>query len=256
MASLEGWNSTIELHPQRLGQSRSGVATPEPPNGRRRRVVGADPRRRERCADAGAGRRALSSRGFVTPVSYIGLVIDRMGTGPSTVSVTPISPGVTRPWILLFAVVATVREVVDVVSGAERWQPWLYAVFAGPILIVALARSVRWRSHKIHVHEYGVTVERGLGRRGRTSVAWADIGVVEVQRGLRDRLSGRGQVVLETAAGTWTLGLVRHPLALARVIESAQHDAGAGRNARDEAEAWPVSRAPSGRRHSRFEPVR
>ncbi len=201
-------------------------------------------------------RGASRSRGFVTAVSYIGLVIDRMGTGPSTVSVTPISPGLTRPWILLLAVVATIREIVDVVHGAEHWQPWLYLVLAGPVLVVALARSVRWRSHKIHVHDYGVTVERGLGRRGRSSVAWADITAVDVEQGLRDRLSGRGQVVLETAAGTWPLGLVRHPMALARVIESGQRHAGAGHRARDEGDAWPMSHAPSGRRRPRVEPVR
>ena len=179
-----------------------------------------------------------------------------MGTGPSTVSVTPISPGVTRPWILLLAVVATIREVVDVVHGAGRWQPWLYVVLAGPVLVVALVRTVRWRSHKIHVHDYGVTIERGLGRRGRSSVAWADIAAVEVQQGLRDRLSGRGQVVLETATGTWTLGLVRHPMALARVIESGQHHAGPRSRAQDEQDAWPLSRAPRGRGHPRAEPVR
>ncbi|MGC8498166.1 MAG: PH domain-containing protein [Acidimicrobiales bacterium] len=183
-------------------------------------------------------------------------MIDRMGTGPSTVSVTPISPGVTRPWILLLAVVATIREVVDVVHGAGRWQPWLYAVVAGPVLVVALGRSLRWRSHKIHVHDYGVTVERGLGHRGRSSVAWADIATVEVQQSLRDRLSGRGQVVLETATGTWTLGLVRHPMALARVIESGQHHAGSNRSGRDEGDVWPASPAPRGRRHLRAEPIR
>lgn len=193
---------------------------------------------------------------FVTAVSYIGRVIDRMGTGPSTVSVTPISPGLTRPWILLLAVVATIREVVDVVHGAGRWQPWLYAVLAGPVLVVALVRSVRWRSHKIHVQDYGVTIEAGLGRRRRTSVAWADIAAVEVRQGLRDRLSVRGQVVLETPTGTWTLGLVRHPMALARVISSGQHHASPSRGARDEEDAWPASHAPRGRRHPHAEPVR
>ncbi len=161
----------------------------------------------------------------VTDVSYIEDVFDRAGVEDATVSVTPVSPGVTRPWILLMAVVASTREVVDVVRGLGPWQPWLYLVVAGPVALVAVVRTARWRSHKVHVHAGGITVQAGLGRRTQTTLSWDDIGAVDVERGLHDRLTARGLVVVETATGPWVLGLVRHPLALARVIEAQRHAA-------------------------------
>ena len=64
-----------------------------------------------------------------------------------------------------------------------------------------------------------IVSEGGVARRYRQSVEHGDVHVVRVEQGVRDRVIRRGAIYLETAAGTISLGRVRHPSALVRLIE-------------------------------------
>ncbi len=135
------------------------------------------------------------------------------------VSVTPVSRGVLRPAVLALALAATVRYLVDTVHGLAHFQLMIAVVVVGPPVLVVAARMWRWRSHKIHITSHRVIVEGGVARRIRTGIDLRDVIAVRAVRGLGDRLTARGEVVLETAAGPWVVGRVRHPAALVRLIE-------------------------------------
>ncbi len=136
------------------------------------------------------------------------------------VSVTPVSRGVLRPTVLVFAMAASVRYAADSLHGLDRYQGLLYLLFVGPVLVLVATRVWRWRAQKIHVTSQRLVVEYGATRRVRSSVELRDVIVVRSQRGLGARLSGHGDVVDETVAGPWLVGTIRHPAALVRLIEA------------------------------------
>lgn len=136
------------------------------------------------------------------------------------VSVTPVSRGVVRPAIFVLAMAASVRYAVDSLHGLNRYQSVMDVVFVGPALLLLATRVWRWRAQKIHVTSQRLVVEYGVARRVRSSVELRDVLVVRSQQGLGTRLIGRGDVVVETMAGPWLVGTIRHPAALVRLIEA------------------------------------
>ncbi len=136
------------------------------------------------------------------------------------ISVTPVSHGVLRPTILVLALATSIRYAVDSMHGLDRYQGPLYVILVGPVLVLVATRAWRWRSHKIHVTSQRLVVEYGAIRRVRTSVELRDVVLVRTQQGLGGRLAARGDVVVETVAGPWLVGTIRHPAALVRLIEA------------------------------------
>ncbi len=135
------------------------------------------------------------------------------------VSVTPVSRGVVRPTLLALALAVTVRYAADSTRLVAHHQVIIGVVVVGPVATVALTRAWRWRTHKIHVTSRRVVVEGGVFRHARTSMDLRDVVATRTTRGIGDRMTARGEVIVETIAGPWVVGRVRHPAALVRLIE-------------------------------------
>jgi uncharacterized membrane protein YdbT with pleckstrin-like domain len=136
------------------------------------------------------------------------------------ISVTPVSRGVLRPLLV------TVTTIALIVVGASRYHlvhrfgGWLTLILVVPLALVTLTRTWRWRSHKVHVTNARVIIEGGVLRHQRTSIELRDVLATRVVQRLGERLTRRGFVFLETALGPVTLGFVRHPGALCRLIDA------------------------------------
>jgi uncharacterized membrane protein YdbT with pleckstrin-like domain len=143
----------------------------------------------------------------------------REGESPS-ISVTPVSRGVVAPLALALALGGLV------VVGAQHWsvlrtrEGWALLVVVAPVVVLLLTRTWRWRSHKVHVTNERLLLERGVTRRFHTSIEMRDVTAVRVEQGLGQRLRRRGSLFVETAGGTFHVGVVRHPSALARLIDA------------------------------------
>jgi membrane protein YdbS with pleckstrin-like domain len=97
---------------------------------------------------------------------------------------------------------------------------WLALIFAGPFAAVALTRTWRWRSHKVHVTNDRIVVEGGVLRHQRSTVDLRDVVALRVDQRVSERLTRRGVVVLETNGGSIMIGKLRHPGALVRLIDA------------------------------------
>lgn len=135
------------------------------------------------------------------------------------VTVTPVSRGVAVPSLVAVVLAALVELGAHYWSWLHREAGWALLLLVGPALVLVATRSWRWRSHKIHVTSERIVTEGGVARRYRQSVELRDVHVVRVEQGLRDRVIRRGSIFLETSAGTFAVGRVRHPAALVRLIE-------------------------------------
>lgn len=136
------------------------------------------------------------------------------------ISVTPVSRGVARPLLLTLTTLAIVLEAASRFSFVHRAEGWLLLVFVVPLALVTLTRTWRWRSHKVHVTNDRVIVEGGVLRHHRVSIELADITATRVDQRMSERLTRRGYVYLDTAAGPIPVGLVRLPAALCRLIDA------------------------------------
>lgn len=136
------------------------------------------------------------------------------------VTVTPIVGGVVVPLGL------TAIASLIVVEGSLRYRFlhefrwWFALVLAGPLVLLALTRLWRWRSHKVHVTSQRVVIEGGVLRHWMTSIEYRDILSLHQQQGIAQRLLRRGNVVIEANSGPVHVGRVRHPSALCRVIDA------------------------------------
>jgi hypothetical protein len=83
-----------------------------------------------------------------------------------------------------------------------------------------LTRAWRWRSHKVHVTNERIVQEGGVLRHYRSSIELPDVIATRVDQRVSERLTRRGLLVLETAAGPIVVGKVRHPGALCRLIDA------------------------------------
>ena len=136
------------------------------------------------------------------------------------ISVTPVSRGVVRPVLLTVTTLAIVLEAASRFSIVHRAESWLLLILVVPLAIVALTRTWRWRSHKVHVTNDRVIIEGGVLRHHRISIELVDISATRVDQRMSERLTRRGYVYLDTAAGPILVGLMRLPGALCRLIDA------------------------------------
>lgn len=139
------------------------------------------------------------------------------------VSVTPVARGIVRP-----AIVALTFAVL-VQWGAFHWrylhhhEALFLLILVGPALVLVATRTWRWRSHKIQVTNQRIIVEGGVANHFRSTVELTDVVATRVEQRVRERITRRGTVLLETSAGMFPVGRVRHPAALGRLIDRERH---------------------------------
>lgn len=139
------------------------------------------------------------------------------------ISVTPVSRGVVRPFLVTATTLALIIEAAHRYSLVHRFEDPLAVVLVVPLGLVTLTRTWRWRSHKIHVTSERVIVEGGVLRHQRTAIELRDVMASRVDQRVSERLRRRGFVYLETKGATVPVGLVRHPSALCRLIDAECH---------------------------------
>lgn len=144
------------------------------------------------------------------------------------VSLTPVPRGVYRPALAALVAITAVALGDHYLAVARDHLAWAVGVLVGPPVLLLATRTWRWRSHKVVVTTERVVVEGGVARRHRASVELADVASVRVEQRVADRLSRSGTVLLETPAGTLSLGRLRHPAAVVRVIERERGPRDAG----------------------------
>jgi membrane protein YdbS with pleckstrin-like domain len=136
------------------------------------------------------------------------------------ISVTPVSQGVLRPFLITLTTLAIIIEAAGRYSIIHRVEEWLVILLVLPLAVVTLTRTWRWRSHKLHVTNDRVIIEGGVLRHQSTSVEMRDVLSTRVDQRVSERLLRRGFVYLDTVTGLVPLGLVRHPGALCRLIDA------------------------------------
>lgn len=139
------------------------------------------------------------------------------------VTVTPTPQGLRGPTVLLILAVGAVVATSQKVSFAHRHEALLLGVLVTWPALVVLTRTWRWRSKKIVLTTHHVLMRQGVLSQRTTLVALDDIVALEVGQRLHERLRRRGVVEITAKSGTLLLGPVRHPDALARVIEQTRH---------------------------------
>lgn|GEM_PF-163555 len=136
------------------------------------------------------------------------------------ISVTPVSRGVLRPTLITLTTIALIIESASRYHFVHQIEDWLLLIMVGPIAMVTLTRTWRWRSHKVHVTNDRVIIEGGVMKHQRSSIELRDVLATRVEQRVSERLTRRGLVSLETLAGPVVIGFVRHPAALARLIDA------------------------------------
>lgn len=141
------------------------------------------------------------------------------------ITVTPVARGTARPCLAGIIVFGLVIFGAKHLHLIHEYEPWLQLILAGPFAIVALTRTWRWRSHKVHVTNERIVVDGGVLRRHRSTVDLRDVVAIRVDQRVSERITRRGIVVLETNGGSVVVGKLRHPGALVRLIDAERaHD--------------------------------
>jgi membrane protein YdbS with pleckstrin-like domain len=164
------------------------------------------------------------------------------------ICVTPVPKGILSPLALLIVLEGIVVWVAMLWSLLHRYEAIaLFAVGVLPALVL-VTRSWRWRSHKVTVTTQRIVVEGGVLGRYSTQVNLGDVFATHANQTFAERLRRRGVVLLETHAGTVSLGPVRHPAALRRLVDRTRRD-----GATSESASWdewvddpPPDRHPRG----------
>jgi hypothetical protein len=136
------------------------------------------------------------------------------------ITVTPVARGMVRPCLAGIVMLALVIFGAKHVHLIHQHEMLLGLILAGPFALVALTRTWRWRSHKVHVTNERIVVEGGVLHHQRSSVDLRDVVALRVDQRVSERLTRRGVVVLETNAGSIMIGKLRHPEALVRLIDA------------------------------------
>jgi membrane protein YdbS with pleckstrin-like domain len=136
------------------------------------------------------------------------------------ISVTPVARGTVRPSVAAIAMVVLVIYGAKHLSFVHQHEMVFGLILAGPFALVALTRTWRWRSHKVHVTNERIVVEGGVLHHQRATVDLRDVIALRVDQRVSERLTRRGVVVLETNAGSVMIGKLRHPGALVRLIDA------------------------------------
>ena len=135
------------------------------------------------------------------------------------ISVTPVSRGVVRPLLVVVMAVVLVVEGTRYISLVHHHELVIGIIVIGPFVLVLLTRIWRWRSHKVHVTNERIVVEGGVFGHYRSAIELRDVIATRVDQRVTERLTRRGSLLLETAAGPVVLDKVRHPSALCRLID-------------------------------------
>jgi membrane protein YdbS with pleckstrin-like domain len=135
------------------------------------------------------------------------------------ITVTPVSRGLFLPALICVVATALTWFGASHVHFVHTIRVALFCVLVLPGLFVFATRAWRWRSQKIHVTNQRVISEHGALRHTRDEVELRDVVTTHVGQHLKQRVFRRGVVALETQRGTLSLGVVRHPGALARLID-------------------------------------
>ncbi len=80
------------------------------------------------------------------------------------ISVTPVSRGVIRPFLLTVTTLALIVEGAARYSYVHRFEEVAHGAFRPSVGAVTLTRTWKWRSHKIHVTNERIIVEGGVMR--------------------------------------------------------------------------------------------
>jgi hypothetical protein len=159
------------------------------------------------------------------------------------VTVTPVGRGLARPTLALVTAIVLVQYAAARYAFVHEHRLILGAVLAGPCALLVATRVWQWRSHKIHVTSQRVVVEGGAVRHQLRSMEFTDILATRVEQRFSERVARRGELFVETIAGSQYLGRVRHPSALARLIDRERarraHDVTGGTDFHFEAVAPP-----------------
>jgi membrane protein YdbS with pleckstrin-like domain len=141
------------------------------------------------------------------------------------ISVTPVSRGIFRPVLVALVLIALVIFGAQHVHLVHEHEMLLGVILAGPIALVTLTRTWRWRSHKVHVTNERILVEGGVLHHQRSAVELRDVAAIRIDQRVSERLTRRGVIYLETVAGTISIGKLRHPGALCRLIDAERFNA-------------------------------
>ena len=136
------------------------------------------------------------------------------------ISVTPVAHGLGRPLVAAVVFSALVIVGAQHMHLIHEHEMLLGVIFTGPFAVVALTRAWRWRSHKVHVTTERVILEGGVLHHHRSTIEYSDIVAIRIDQRVSERLTRRGVIFLETAAGPIVVGKVRHPGALCRLIDA------------------------------------
>ena len=134
-------------------------------------------------------------------------------------SVTPVGRGLARPLLALVTAIVLIDYGAARYSYIHQHRLVLGAMLVGPCALLVVTRVWQWRSHKIHVTSQRVVIEGGAVRHYLHSIEFSDVLATRVEQRFSERLSRRGELFVETLVGSMYVGRVRHPAALARLID-------------------------------------
>jgi uncharacterized membrane protein YdbT with pleckstrin-like domain len=136
------------------------------------------------------------------------------------ISVTPVARGTVRPCLAAIVLLSLVILGAKHLFFIHQHEMWFSLILAGPFALVALTRTWRWRSHKVHVTNERIVVEGGVLHHQRSTVDLREVVAMRVDQRVSERLTKRGVVALETNGGSIVIGKLRHPEALVRLIDA------------------------------------
>lgn len=135
------------------------------------------------------------------------------------IAITPVARGLAVPVLATVLAAALVEFATSHVHFLHSMRTALWLVLVVPFAFVVATRTWRWRSHKVYVTNQRVILKGGALQQHRGEVELRDVVATQVDQRVRERLTRRGVVTLETRDTTMSLGLVRHPSALCRLID-------------------------------------
>lgn len=135
------------------------------------------------------------------------------------ITITPVARGLVAPILVTVLLALVVQFTTSHFHFLHATRGVLWLVLVGPCAFVVATRTWRWRSHKVYVTNQRVIIKGGALQPHRGEVELRDVLSSRVEQRVRERLTRRGFVTLETRAASVNLGLVRHPSALCRLID-------------------------------------
>jgi membrane protein YdbS with pleckstrin-like domain len=146
-------------------------------------------------------------------------VKSRSTNSQTIIRVTPIRAGTSSSVVTALVVAGAVVVARGHIHRFVHVYDVVGALIVAFVGIRALTRVIRWRSHSIVVAPRHLEISRGLVRRHVQHVSLDHVISIHTDRSIRSRVARRGEVLLETTDGTISLGRLRQPRALVRVIE-------------------------------------